>query len=130
MAVLEARYHDIPAVQDQFGPFFDPLVDPVDDRLFVFGRHDRTQVRRRIVGAAYLPLLGKLEQVADVGDVQIVGGTKREIHVDIDRNKLKDYETSLSMVSNRIAQSSQSIPIGKVSTGANAEGGFLTIWPF
>ncbi|MGA2091389.1 MAG: efflux RND transporter permease subunit, partial [Endomicrobiales bacterium] len=46
------------------------------------------------------------------------GGTKREIHVDLDRNKLKDYETSLTMISNRISQSSQNIPIGKVSTGA------------
>jgi HAE1 family hydrophobic/amphiphilic exporter-1 len=58
------------------------------------------------------------EQVPNVASVEIVGGTKREIHVDVDRAKLKDYETSLSMVSNRIAQNSQNVPIGKVSTGA------------
>jgi hydrophobic/amphiphilic exporter-1 (mainly G- bacteria), HAE1 family len=60
----------------------------------------------------------KFEQVPNVGSVDIIGGTKREIHVDLDRAKMKDYETSLTMVSNRITQNSQNIPIGKVSAGA------------
>src|SRR3989339_1030617 len=57
------------------------------------------------------------EQVSNVGSVEIIGGTRREIQVDLDLKKLKEYEASLTMVSGRIASNSQNIPIGKVSQG-------------
>ena len=55
----------------------------------------------------------KLEQVSKVGLVTVIGGRKREIHVNLDRHKLKDYEVSASMVSQRIEASGQNIPVGK-----------------
>jgi len=58
-----------------------------------------------------------LTQVSNVSSVDIIGGTKREIHVDLDRNKLKEYEVSLTQVAGRVAGNSQNIPIGKVSQG-------------
>ncbi|MFH1258862.1 MAG: efflux RND transporter permease subunit [Elusimicrobiota bacterium] len=58
-----------------------------------------------------------LEQVANVGNVEIVGGTKREIHINLDRRKLKEYETSVSLAARQVAANSQNIPIGKVSQG-------------
>ncbi len=68
-------------------------------------------------------------QVDNVGKVEIIGGTKREIHVILDRKKLKDYETSVSAVAGRIAGNSQNIPIGKVSREAK-ELTFRTIGEF
>jgi HAE1 family hydrophobic/amphiphilic exporter-1 len=59
-----------------------------------------------------------LEQVANTSKVDIIGGSKREVHVDLDMNKLKDYETSVTMAAGRIAANSQNIPVGKVSQGA------------
>lgn len=56
-----------------------------------------------------------LQQVPNVSTVEIIGGTKREIQVRLDRNKLKDYETNVNMVAGRIAANSQNIPIGKIS---------------
>jgi HAE1 family hydrophobic/amphiphilic exporter-1 len=58
-----------------------------------------------------------LEQVSNVSSVEIIGGAKREVHVDLDRNKLKDYESSVTMVSGRIASNSQNVPVGKVARG-------------
>ncbi len=60
-----------------------------------------------------------LEQIANVSTVELIGGTKREIHVDLDLAKLKEYETNLSLVSGRITANSQNIPIGKVAQGAS-----------
>lgn len=57
------------------------------------------------------------EKVKNVSSVDILGGTKREIHVDLDLAKLKDYETSVTAVSRHIASNSQNIPIGKVDQG-------------
>jgi HAE1 family hydrophobic/amphiphilic exporter-1 len=59
----------------------------------------------------------KLEQVAQVGLVTVVGGRKREIHVNLDRHKLKSYEVSATQVASRIEASGQNIPVGKNERG-------------
>lgn len=55
----------------------------------------------------------KLEQVAQVGKVDIIGGREREIQVQLDRNKLKSHEMSATQVVARIAATGQNIPAGK-----------------
>jgi HAE1 family hydrophobic/amphiphilic exporter-1 len=57
----------------------------------------------------------KFDQVAQVGLVDILGGRKREIKVELDRNKLKAHEISASQVSQRLQISGLNIPAGKVS---------------
>ena len=56
-----------------------------------------------------------VEQVNQVGLVEIYGGRKREIKVELDRNKLKAREISASQVSERLKISGQNIPAGKIS---------------
>ncbi|MFA6236714.1 MAG: efflux RND transporter permease subunit [Bacteriovorax sp.] len=56
------------------------------------------------------------EQVSQVGLVSIIGGRKREIKVELDRNKLKSHEISASQVASRLKISGQNIPAGKVSS--------------
>lgn len=58
----------------------------------------------------------QFEQVNQVGLVEIVGGRKREIKVELDRNKLKSREISASQVASRLQISGQNIPAGKVSS--------------
>src|SRR5690606_11015296 len=60
----------------------------------------------------------KIQQVNQVGLVDILGGRKREIHVEIDRNKLKTHELSATQVANRLALAGVNIPAVKVETGA------------
>lgn len=56
----------------------------------------------------------KLESVQNVGLVVLLGGRKREIHVALDRAKLKEYELSATSVAQRLSASGENIPAGKV----------------
>jgi HAE1 family hydrophobic/amphiphilic exporter-1 len=71
----------------------------------------------------------KLEQVAQVGLIEIIGGRKREIHVALDRAKLKGREISATQVASRIAGAGEDIPAGKKSQG-ETETIFRTVGQF
>lgn len=58
-----------------------------------------------------------LEQLPQVGLVEVVGGRKREIHVLVDREKMKDRELSLALISQRLGAAGLNIPAGKVTDG-------------
>ena len=60
----------------------------------------------------------KLEQINDVGNVDIIGGTKREIQVEIDRNKINDYQISMIRIANQINSSGSNVPIGSREQGS------------
>lgn len=67
-----------------------------------------------------------IEQVNQVGLVDIYGGRKREIKVELDRNKLKAREISANQVSERLKISGQNIPAGKIS-GSTSDTTFRTL---
>lgn len=54
------------------------------------------------------------ERLPDVGQVQLVGGQKKEIQVLVDKNKLDERKLSLIQIASRIEQTSKDIPVGKV----------------
>ena len=70
-----------------------------------------------------------LEQVDQVGLIDILGGRKREIQVQLDRNKLKSYELSATSVAQRITGAGEDIPSGKKSEGTK-ETIFRTVGQF
>jgi HAE1 family hydrophobic/amphiphilic exporter-1 len=57
----------------------------------------------------------RLEQINQVGLVSIQGGRKREIRVELDRNKLRSFEISASQVVQAIKATGMNIPAGKVT---------------
>lgn len=59
------------------------------------------------------------ERLPDVGQVQIVGGRKREVRVYVDKEKLQARELSMMQVATRIGQTSKDVPVGKVETSKN-----------
>jgi hydrophobic/amphiphilic exporter-1 (mainly G- bacteria), HAE1 family len=59
----------------------------------------------------------RIEQIDKVGLVEVLGGRKREIRVEIDRAKLRTYEISASQVSSRLAAAGLNVPAGKVEEG-------------
>lgn len=71
----------------------------------------------------------RLEQVNKVGLVQIYGGRKREIQVQLDRQKLKAHEISAGAVVQRLAGQGEDIPAGKKSDGPK-ETVFRTVGQF
>jgi HAE1 family hydrophobic/amphiphilic exporter-1 len=58
-----------------------------------------------------------LEQVPGVGKVDLIGGRKREIEVELDRADLKAKNASAGLVVARIAENSSNVPVGKVTRG-------------
>lgn len=58
----------------------------------------------------------KISKLPGVGQISLTGGTKREIQVNIDPNKLKAYNVSISSVLQAIQMSNIDFPAGKVET--------------
>jgi HAE1 family hydrophobic/amphiphilic exporter-1 len=70
-----------------------------------------------------------LAQVSGVSQVKIIGGSKREIHVNADRKKLKEHELTLSALATRIKSNALNIPAGTVTRG-DKEVSFRTMGEF
>ena len=59
-----------------------------------------------------------LENAKGVGDVSIVGGAKREIHVLVDPSKLRAYELTVTDVFNALRSQNLELPGGSLKAGA------------
>lgn len=58
----------------------------------------------------------QFEQVPQVGQVDILGGRKREIHIALDRNKLVQTDISATSVVNALQAGGRNIPAGKTDS--------------
>ena len=63
-----------------------------------------------------------LEQASDVGGVKIIGGTRREIQVELDRRKLNSFEVPASRVASQLKIAGLNVPVGSVEQGASLTG--------
>lgn len=68
----------------------------------------------------------QFEQVYQVGQVDILGGRKREVHVSLDRNKLANVNISATAISNSLRAGGRNVPAGKIN-GAETEYSFRTL---
>ncbi|MDR1926654.1 MAG: efflux RND transporter permease subunit, partial [Endomicrobium sp.] len=68
-------------------------------------------------------------QVSGVSEVKILGGLKREIHINVDREKLKKHELVLTSLAGKVKLNSLNIPSGKVNKGSE-EIAFRTVGEF
>lgn len=59
----------------------------------------------------------KIEQIKNVGVVNIIGGTRREIQVELDRKKLNEYNIPALLVADALKGGGANIPIGKHDQG-------------
>ena len=59
----------------------------------------------------------ELLRVEGISRIWMAGGTRREVQVSVDRNKLDLYDTTLSAISASIGNNSMNVPIGRVSIG-------------
>lgn len=60
----------------------------------------------------------QIEKVLGVGLVDIVGGRKREIHIELDRQKLARREVPVLAVASRVGESGENVPSGTVERGS------------
>lgn len=59
----------------------------------------------------------QISQVPKVGKLEILGGRKREIHVQLDPAKLEKYKIPLVTVSDELSKSGENVPGGTIKTG-------------
>lgn len=59
----------------------------------------------------------QLANAAGVGQVNLIGGSKREIKVNVDRDKLKAYRIPIGLVMQTVETANKSFPAGKVESG-------------
>src|ERR1035437_3806503 len=60
----------------------------------------------------------KLENAAGVGEITIVGGARREIHVDVDPDRLRSYSLTINDVFNALRAPNLELPGGNLNAGA------------
>jgi hydrophobic/amphiphilic exporter-1 (mainly G- bacteria), HAE1 family len=60
----------------------------------------------------------QLENAKGVGEVQILGGAKREIHVVVDPDRLRAYNLTVTDVFNAVRQQNLELPGGSLNAGA------------
>ncbi|MBL7714025.1 MAG: efflux RND transporter permease subunit [Bdellovibrionales bacterium] len=103
-------------------------IDPADQPIMVMAlRADLKQAE--LFDMASEVIKPRLEQVNQVGLVDVIGGRKREIRVELDRNKLKQREISAGQVAARLAAAGENIPVGKIEKG-EGETVFRTVGQF
>ncbi|MBO9665777.1 MAG: efflux RND transporter permease subunit [Bdellovibrio sp.] len=61
----------------------------------------------------------QFEQVYQVGQVEILGGRKREIHVSLDYNRLNSTDISATSIANSLQSGGRNVPAGKIDDGPN-----------
>ncbi|HNX24483.1 MAG TPA: efflux RND transporter permease subunit [Spirochaetota bacterium] len=109
----------------------EPLVqqlDPSDTPILRMGLvADLSQ--SEIYDIAKEVLKPRLVRIEGVGDVKILGGTRREIQVELDQNKLNELRLSTSSVVNNMKGSGSNIPVGKREHGST-ETNFRAIGEF
>lgn len=59
-------------------------------------------------------ILPQIKQTKGVAEIQVIGGEKREVRVNVDKDKMKLYGISLSNVSQAIAAANVEFPTGKI----------------
>ncbi len=59
----------------------------------------------------------RIESINGVGQVQIIGGSEREIHVLVDPEKLKAYNITVSDIANAVRAQNAEIPGGRLDEG-------------
>lgn len=79
---------------------------------------------------ANLTVKPKIEQIAQVGLVEIIGGREREIRVDLDLGKMKFRQVSAIQVSDALGRAGANIPSGKIDVNPTKETVFRTVGEF
>lgn len=73
---------------------------------------------REVTEIADKQIKPKLENIAGVGQIQIVGGLRREIRVWVDPEKMRGFNLSVSDVATALRQQNLVLPAGSVTEGA------------
>lgn len=100
----------------------EPIVqrfDPADQPIVTLALVTKDLAEGQAYDVANETIKPMFERINDVGQVQIFGGRKQEIHVLVDKNKLQDRRISMIDVARRVLETSKDVPIGKIENPTN-----------
>lgn len=89
-------------------------IDPADQPIMIITLKAKMPMSQ-LFDLANEVVRPKIEQINQVGLVEVIGGRKREIHVELDRAKLARANMSVNGISMRLAATGQNVPAGSVS---------------
>jgi HAE1 family hydrophobic/amphiphilic exporter-1 len=92
---------------------FDPDATPIMEIVLSSPRP-----LREVTEIADKQIKPQLENINGIGQIQIVGGLKREIRVWVDPDKMRAYNLAISDVANALRQQNMEMPAGNVNAGA------------
>ncbi len=104
-------------------------VDPADQPIAIVAVSAEGKSASELFDIADQTVKVKLSQVNQVGLVEILGGRKREIQVQLDAKKLRQYKIAASEVTDALGRSGENVPAGKTSN-AKADTSYRTVGEF
>jgi HAE1 family hydrophobic/amphiphilic exporter-1 len=104
-------------------------VDPADQPII--GISVRANLSEaELFDLANLTIKPKMEQINQVGLVEIIGGREREVRVDLDLEKMKFRQVSGMQIAEALSRAGRNIPSGKIDVSASKETVFRTVGEF
>jgi HAE1 family hydrophobic/amphiphilic exporter-1 len=104
-------------------------VDPSDQPIVTIAL-TANMSEAELYDLADLTVKPKMEQINQVGLVEIIGGRQREVRVDLDLDKMKYRQVSAIQVSDALGRAGKNIPSGKIDVSAKQETVFRTLGEF
>ncbi|MEO8621036.1 MAG: efflux RND transporter permease subunit [bacterium] len=99
----------------------DPIVqhfDPNDSPIMAFALTSSERPIREITDLANEVVQTRIESIEGVGGVNIVGGNKRQIRVQVDPDAMRAYGLSPAQLTAALAAENQEVPAGRIERGA------------
>ncbi|HYK83081.1 MAG TPA: efflux RND transporter permease subunit [Gemmatimonadales bacterium] len=111
----------IDAIRQDLPKDIDPPVisraNPSDQPIFVLSVRGQDWALRDLTRLADEVVSRRIENIAGVGSVTLVGGLKREIHVLLLPDRMNALGVSPDMVTNAVARENGDVPAGRVEQG-------------
>jgi hydrophobic/amphiphilic exporter-1 (mainly G- bacteria), HAE1 family len=98
----------------------DPVVsrfDPNDRPIMSISMQSSERTIRDLTDLAEQVVSNRIESIPGVGGVNVVGGTSRQINVQLDPDALRSYQISPTQVSLALSRENQEVPAGRVYRG-------------
>ncbi|MGH7470036.1 MAG: efflux RND transporter permease subunit, partial [Longimicrobiales bacterium] len=111
----------VAAIRRGLPPDMDEVVirrfDPNDRPIMAIAIQSSGRPIRELTDLADEVIKPRLESVTGVGEVNITGGTARQIRVELNPNALREYGISPSQISAAIQRENQEVPAGRIERG-------------
>jgi len=95
--------------------------DPNDSPIMAIAVQSRERPLREVTDLAEQTISTRIEAIPGVGGVNLVGGPRRQIRIQLDPDAMRAYGVSPAQVSAALDRENQEVPAGRVQRGATEQ---------